>query len=115
MTPNIADIIRQLVSPSVRCLDRIYVHGYMPKLQPQAASYFLHDHVRGRCATSAGADRAAGAGHSIQAEECADRASSKRTPPSARRSWRYSAMDHTAGVISSDDVTRGLIPRQGLN
>ena len=33
MTPNIADIIRQHVSLEVRCLDRLYLHAYLPKLQ----------------------------------------------------------------------------------
>jgi hypothetical protein len=33
MTPNIADIIRHHVSLEVRCLDRLYLHAYMPKLQ----------------------------------------------------------------------------------
>ena len=33
MTPNIADIIRHHVSLEVRCLDRIYLHAYLPKLQ----------------------------------------------------------------------------------
>jgi hypothetical protein len=46
MTPNIADIIRQHVSLSVRCLDRLYLHGYMPKLQTSGGlCYFLHDHL----------------------------------------------------------------------
>ena len=30
MTPNIADIIRDHVSLEVRCIDRIYLHAYMP-------------------------------------------------------------------------------------
>ena len=33
MTPNIADIIRHHVSLEVRCIDRLYLHAYMPKLQ----------------------------------------------------------------------------------
>jgi hypothetical protein len=46
MTPNIADIIRQHVSLSVRCLDRVYLHGYRPKLQTSGGlCYFLHDHL----------------------------------------------------------------------
>jgi hypothetical protein len=32
MTPNIADIIRQYVSLEVRCIDRLHLHAYMPKL-----------------------------------------------------------------------------------
>jgi hypothetical protein len=45
MTPNIADIIRHHVSLSVRCIDRLYLHAYMPKLQTSGGlCYFLHDH-----------------------------------------------------------------------
>jgi hypothetical protein len=45
MTPNIADMIRQHVSLSVRCIDRVYVNGYMPKLQTSGGlCYFLRDH-----------------------------------------------------------------------
>ena len=46
MTPNIADIIRHHVSLEVRCLDRIYLHAYIPKLQTSGGlCYFLHDHL----------------------------------------------------------------------
>ena len=46
MTPNIADIIRQHVSLAVRCIDRVYLHAYMPKLQTSGGlCYFLHDHL----------------------------------------------------------------------
>jgi hypothetical protein len=37
MTPNIADIIRQHVTLSVSCIDRLYLHAYMPKLQTSGA------------------------------------------------------------------------------
>jgi len=33
MTPNIADLIRHHVSLEVHCLDRLYLHAYVPKLQ----------------------------------------------------------------------------------
>jgi len=46
MTPNIADIIRHHVSLEVRCIDRLYVQGDMPKLQTSGGlCYFLHDHL----------------------------------------------------------------------
>ncbi len=46
MTPNIADIIRQHVTLSVSCIDRLYLHAYMPKLQTSGGlCYFLHDHL----------------------------------------------------------------------
>ena len=46
MTPNIADIIRHHVALEVRCLDRLYVHAYMPKLQTSGGlCYFLRDHL----------------------------------------------------------------------
>jgi hypothetical protein len=46
MTPNIADIIRHHVSLEVRCIDRLYLHAYMPKLQTSGGlCYFLHDHL----------------------------------------------------------------------
>ena len=46
MTPNIAAIIRQHVSLEVRCLDRLYLHAYLPKLQTSGGlCYFLRDHL----------------------------------------------------------------------
>jgi len=46
MAPNIADIIRHHVSLEVRCLDRVYLHAYMPKLQTSGGlCYFLHDYL----------------------------------------------------------------------
>src|SRR3977135_2566284 len=46
MTPNIAAIIHAHVSLSVSCLDRLYLHAYLPKLQtPGGLCYFLHDHL----------------------------------------------------------------------
>jgi hypothetical protein len=46
MTPNIADIIHHHVSLEVRCIDRIYLHAYMPKLQTSGGlCYFLHDYL----------------------------------------------------------------------
>ena len=46
MTPNIADIIRQHVTLSVSCIDRLYLHAYLPKLQTSGGvCYFLHDHL----------------------------------------------------------------------
>lgn len=46
MTPNITDIIRHHVSLEVRCLDRLYLHAYVPKLQTSGGlCYFLHDHL----------------------------------------------------------------------
>ena len=45
MTPNIDSIIRDHVTLTVRCLDRIYLQGYMPKLQTSGGlCYFLRDH-----------------------------------------------------------------------
>jgi hypothetical protein len=46
MTPNIADIIRDHVALEVRCIDRLYLHAYMPKLQTSGGlCYFLRDHL----------------------------------------------------------------------
>jgi hypothetical protein len=46
MTPNIHTIIRQHVSLEVRCIDRLYIQGYMPKLQTSGGlCYFLHDYL----------------------------------------------------------------------
>jgi hypothetical protein len=45
MTPNIADIIRHHVALEVRCIDRLYLNAYMPKLQTSGGlCYFLRDH-----------------------------------------------------------------------
>jgi hypothetical protein len=46
MTPNIAAIIRQHVSLEVRCLDRLYLHAWMPKLQTSGGlCYYLQEHL----------------------------------------------------------------------
>jgi hypothetical protein len=46
MMPNIDSIIRDHVTLTVRCLDRIYLQGYMPKLQTSGGlCYFLRDHI----------------------------------------------------------------------
>jgi len=46
MTPNIADMIRHHVTLEVRCIDRLYLHAYMPKLQTSGGlCYFLRDYL----------------------------------------------------------------------
>lgn len=46
MTPNIADIIRHHVTLSVSCIDRLYLHAYMPKLQTSGGlCYYLSEHL----------------------------------------------------------------------
>jgi hypothetical protein len=46
MTPNVAAIIRQHVSLEVRCIDRLYLHAWMPKLQTSGGlCYFLQTHL----------------------------------------------------------------------
>jgi hypothetical protein len=46
MTPNIETIIKDHVTLTVRCLDRIYLQGYMPKLQTSGGlCYFLRNHL----------------------------------------------------------------------
>jgi hypothetical protein len=46
MMPNIDSIIRDHVTLTVRCLDRIYLQGYIPKLQTSGGlCYFLRDHL----------------------------------------------------------------------
>lgn len=43
--PNVASILREHVSLSVTCLDRLYVNGYVPSLQtPGQLYHFFHDH-----------------------------------------------------------------------
>jgi len=45
MTPTIPTILRDHVSLEVRCLDRLYLTGYLPRLQTSGAlCYFLHEH-----------------------------------------------------------------------
>jgi hypothetical protein len=44
--PNIHEIIRDHVSLSISCVDRLYVNGYVPKLQTSGQLYyFMHDHL----------------------------------------------------------------------
>jgi hypothetical protein len=55
MTPNIATIIRQPVSLEVRCIDRLYLHAYVPGLQASGGlCYFLRDHLKNRSSAIAG-------------------------------------------------------------
>jgi hypothetical protein len=44
--PNVHELIRDHVTLSIRCLDRLYLHAYMPKLQTSGRlCYFLRDHL----------------------------------------------------------------------
>jgi hypothetical protein len=44
--PNIHEIIRDHVSLSISCLDRLYVNGYVPRLQTSGQLYyFMHEHL----------------------------------------------------------------------
>jgi len=46
MATNISDIIRHHVSPEARCIDRLFLHAYMPKLQTSGGlCYFLRDYL----------------------------------------------------------------------
>jgi hypothetical protein len=46
MSANIASILQDEVSLSIRCLDRLYVNGYVPTLQtPGQLCWFLRDHL----------------------------------------------------------------------
>src|SRR5437867_556904 len=46
MTPNIHTIIRDHVSLSITCLDRLYINGYVPTLQTSGQlCYFLREHL----------------------------------------------------------------------
>lgn len=46
MTPNLADIIRHHLSLEVRCIDRLYLHAYLPKLQTSGGlCYFRREHL----------------------------------------------------------------------
>ena len=43
--PNVHELIRDHVTLSIRCLDRLYLHAYMPKLQTSGGlCYVLRDH-----------------------------------------------------------------------
>lgn len=45
MTPNVHSIVRDHVSLSVECIDRLYVNGYVPTLQSSGnLCFFLRDH-----------------------------------------------------------------------
>ena len=44
--PNVHELIRDHVTLSIRCLDRLYLHAYMPQLQTSGGRcYFLGDHL----------------------------------------------------------------------
>ncbi len=44
--PNVHEIIRDHVSLSITCVDRLYVNGYLPTLQVGGQLWhFLHDHL----------------------------------------------------------------------
>ncbi len=44
--PNVYEIIRDHVSPSIGCIDRLYANGYLPTLQtPGRLVRFLREHL----------------------------------------------------------------------
>ena len=46
MTPNVANIIRDHISMSNTCIDRLYINGYVPTLQTSGQlCYFLREHL----------------------------------------------------------------------
>src|ERR1044071_148120 len=46
MSPTVAEILADHVSLKVSCLDRIYVNGYVPKLQTSGQLvFFLREHL----------------------------------------------------------------------
>ncbi|MBI3910858.1 MAG: hypothetical protein HY320_07980 [Armatimonadetes bacterium] len=46
VTPNISSILQNHVSLSVTCIDRLYLNGYVPKLQTAGqVCYFLREHL----------------------------------------------------------------------
>ena len=46
MTPNIYSIMRDHVSLTVSCIDRLYLHAYVPRLQTSGQlCYFLREHL----------------------------------------------------------------------
>jgi hypothetical protein len=46
MTPNIYSIMRDHVSLTVSCIDRLYLHAYLPRLQTSGQlCYFLREHL----------------------------------------------------------------------
>ena len=60
-TPNIAAIMRQHVSLEVRCLDRLYLYAYLPKLQTSGGlSYERNGTTRPEDPAPGGRDRSAG-------------------------------------------------------
>lgn len=54
MAPTIAQLLRDHVSLSIACIDRIYVNGYLPRLQTSGQLvYFLRDHLNNPIASPA--------------------------------------------------------------
>jgi hypothetical protein len=52
--PNVATILRDHVSMSTSCVDRLYLNGYVPKLQSSGQlCAFLCDHLGNRIASPA--------------------------------------------------------------
>src|SRR4030095_3224731 len=47
--PNIQEVIRDHVTLSIACVDRLYVNGYVPALQtPGQLCYFFKEHLGNR-------------------------------------------------------------------
>jgi hypothetical protein len=45
--PNVYELIRDHVSMSISCLDRLYINGYLPSLQTSGqVRWFLEEHLR---------------------------------------------------------------------
>jgi hypothetical protein len=46
--PNVAEIIRDHVSLEVNCVDRLYLNGYVPRLQSEGGVVGFLLHARGQ-------------------------------------------------------------------
>jgi hypothetical protein len=56
-SPNVATILRDHVSLSTSCVDRLYLNGYVPRLQSTGQlCAFLCDHLGSRDAIGTGLD-----------------------------------------------------------
>ena len=104
MTPNIATIIRDHVSLDVRCIDRLYLHAWMPKLQTSGGlCCFLHDApgqpdpVAGPLQPAARSVRAAMA--TFAHRDDPGRALRARAAEGRRRGRRTAALHRPEGVV----------------
>ena len=97
--PNVHELIRDHVTLSIRCLDRLYLHAYMPKLQTSGGLLLLA--------------RSSGTPNSLARPVPANPRSAHRRHQAVRRGARHPLITFERGQLK-DDVVAGYRARRPM-